>query len=292
MIKHLLITAIIILTLQSCYKSKVVDLTPQPNTLTNTVADSIYLSKVETVIYDNATNALTDSSTYFFTYDNLKRVTKYGGIDYNVSPLPNYVYFFYNGSNVNPYKDSINAVTDIYIHYYNYNAANKLTYDSFISKDLSGVNMQTLIYKYSYSGNKIYNQTSTSSASYNTLDTATLDANGNIIDQLRWVGYLPPVSPAKVYVMNYNYDTKKNPYLNVNVRNTSIFMSDGILSSSAITPNNTLSGSMIDYSGVVPTNATLNVTLTYNANNYPKQLTEIETSNNAKTVYKYSYIAL
>ena len=85
---------------------------------------------------------------------------------------------------------------------------------------------------------------------------------------------------------------KKNPYLNVNVRNTSIFMSDGILSSSAITPNNTLSGSMIDYSGVVPTNATLNVTLTYNANNYPKQLTEIETSNNAKTVYKYSYIAL
>ena len=226
------LTAIFIFSLTACQKDIIPETPPMPTATLS--ADSNYLSK--SILIDISGSSI-DSFITSYNYDNLKRVSNVVDITKSntaTNSEKDSIIYFYNGSDTTPIKKydyyeyfGNYSAKDTSMSFFNYNSLNQLIKDSTIEfkKTPSNYTILKRVSNYTYVLNKIYGVT-VSTILYSTInsfqpyiqrDTATLDANKNIINsrQQTIVGTTSPTIENKIYT--FTYDNKPSPYLNQNI---------------------------------------------------------------------------
>ncbi len=238
--------ALVALYLSACQK----DFTPGDiiaridSTATPAIGDSVYLDKYYFI--ESETIGVDTASKVYYQYDNLKRVITI--IDTSNEPnVPFPIWFdktnyFYNGSDTLPYKEIayIDVVggpsprKDTINRFFTYDINGQLVLDSTIksSKGISTIGGNTIfavtkyIYKYSYSANKIFNFGQVTNLQnpngiglqYTTIDTATLDATGNVLSVNSMSINNTMNTPPSFVWTNFIYDNKPSPISNQNIK--------------------------------------------------------------------------
>jgi hypothetical protein len=186
-------------------------------------ADSNYLWKMYELSISAASSDTVGIITY--NYDNLKRVTSIvdSSKDLSVNIQQSY-YYFYHNSDTLPYKSVLYEVdfevqlhfdTTITWHFYD-NSGRNLE-DSSIYTTSDGDYSFYKVQKFSYGANKIYGYThwvpiGTAGVYSDKKDTASLDANGNIVDNKARL-YNSFTDTWDLYSTSiFSYDNKPSPF--------------------------------------------------------------------------------
>ncbi len=276
----------------SCQKEISIDNgnTPAPNP---TVGDSTYLTKIYAAEFYGAGLDTFGINTVF--YDNLKRVTSI--IDSLKQPtlvIQLSTEYFYSFTDTLPYKSikkgygSSGALsqTDTFFHFYNPGA--RRIKDSIIrpgSVNPGSWDKTVTVINYQYTGNSILGQTvqtsfPTSGPSYlsrSDQDNATLDANGNIILNIKYVQhhYFGGGTNYDTTRSVFTYDNKLSPWARLTAHNafrifpfgeTFIYEfahKNNVLKSDELTYGSTSHHYIDDLTGAY----------TFNTFNYPKYIT-------------------
>ena len=181
-----------LIAFMSCKKDNNRDTTPDGN----------YIDKIYSLV-DNGTGIDT-LIALSVNYDNLKRVTLMtNGTDENWT-------YFYNGNDMSPYK----AVIQSYgggpdTVYFTYNSAGLKIKDSV----LQGPNPASIstVTEYSYETGKIISYAVNNISNFSK-DTATTDANGNILSNWLHRYYTPPVTEYYTVHSVFTYDNHPHPF--------------------------------------------------------------------------------
>lgn len=125
--------------------------------------------------------------------------------------------FFYDGSNIKPYK--MNGENDESTHFFTFSTDGKLLVDSSVNIYNQFINVS----RYSYpNSNAIvhlweHQTISTGTWTIDGVDTASLDAQGRIV-QCKKYRYTSPGGGYRLHeIENFSYDNKINPYYNLNI---------------------------------------------------------------------------
>lgn len=233
--RTLSVMTIILSLLTSCQKEisdTVGNIVPVPPP----VSDSNYLSAMYIIVSDGSVTDTTEVFKYF--YDNAKRVTSVTDSEFVSHALTGTFnrQYFYNGADTLPFKMiNINQefdpqlnidIIDTTTTFFYYDATGKLIKDSTIQLTTNTVPQQyeirNSIWNYQYSGNNLFgyrldtistfSSSGTNHSGYIERDTATLDANGNLVSNRR-VDY-NSITGAVIYTINstVTYDDKPSPY--------------------------------------------------------------------------------
>lgn len=178
--------------------------TPPINTPT-TGPDSNYLSRFFYIYADPSGIDTTDN--WIYSYDNLKRVTSLVDSTPDLAPiyLQEAYRYSYNGTDTVPYKTthyyySLVEKDTIEIWHY-FDAGGKKGRDSFITRSLNTslsvptYSVNTDVSRYIYNGNTIFG-IKYSPTTVLATDTATLDANGNLVSNTKLRGSQKIISTA------------------------------------------------------------------------------------------------
>lgn len=296
LLKILVIVFIISVAFITCQKEISADDIFNPP-LQNTVGDSVFLDKIYNL---NISGGGADTSiirTYY--YDNLKRVTAIEDSSLDVGdPLKPFfsLKYFYSGTDTLPFKSlfldyeksvSLNNpfLTDTVITFFRYDAvgrnqsdsASSFMHDGFgTSSDPFVSNRYKIIQNYQYAYGKIFRKVLTTNVfgvyyGYVPLgeqrDTATVDANGNILTMKRY----SVNSGVSVLEFNsqYTYDNKVNPYCRLSdFRTYSVVPHFKELSDLFQTKNNRLNAMETDINGNIE-KQDLTGQYTYRNDGYP-----------------------
>ncbi|MEO8768607.1 MAG: hypothetical protein ABI402_00925 [Ferruginibacter sp.] len=214
------LTGFALIIFASCQKEINSDVTSNNYISPPAINDSNYLDKIFD-LYDNGSGIDTQNISVC-RYDNLRRLTSISDSIFDSDEI-NFTYY-YNGTDTLPYKSmytdvsSTNADTEIVYHYFDANQQKIKDSIINISNDGSSVNVQVI--NYSYSPGKMYGEIATtgilpSSAPVYSRDTATLDANNNIISSLDYI------LSGSDYILNrtsnFTYDNHSNPFSKLNM---------------------------------------------------------------------------
>ncbi|MEO8770996.1 MAG: hypothetical protein ABI402_12940 [Ferruginibacter sp.] len=231
-----------LIILASCRKENTAsNSNPDPVDSTNNNIDTTSGTYIDKVFYIDSTSAIQDTtSTTTFLYDNSRRVVwSYDSLkNGNIYEFYISVRYEYAGADTVPFK--INEIVyesstliDSIVRYLSYDNTGHIKKDSMIQSSWnSGVNQNTqyIIKNYDYLPGKIYGlQRSqqifpTTGAVAIINDTATLDANGNIITNIK-NSYGNTRS-----VTSLSYDNKPNPLRNLSMVETGDIFPDGYAS--------------------------------------------------------------
>jgi hypothetical protein len=250
----------IIIILSSCQKEISIENIPNPNPNPGVLtADSNYLSKIYYTYFDGV--SLDTIDIFSYTFDNNKRVVLL--TDTSDYTGPNHLYsrtqYFYNAADTLPYKsirfEHHNTLGVEYIDttttFIFFNTSGQKIKDSVISQfqNLSTyVNKEIAVHQYTYSPLKIYGATKTilfytlggSLNDNDVTDTATLDAKGNIISNIKNRYNAASLSVEKV-VSTLTYDANPSPFAHLtNFKAYMVFPSGETLLEEFVQKNNRL----------------------------------------------------
>ncbi len=256
------------------------------------VNDSIYLHKIYT-LYDSGTG-LDTLYIITYSYDNLHRLSGGAAVVNNGAGYVPYgsLEVYYNGNDTLPVQmisySGSTTYTDTVISFHTYDAAGNKIKDSIIKSSLHQAvySLKNTAVNYSYAPGKIYgysieNDLFPVPAQLIIKDTASLDANNNIIDDIRYnvTGTTEDLS----LISNFTFDDHPGPYMKVNALRTlrQFPEASNILN---ISFNNPVTE---NYNKLLPTPENINSTITYqyNANDFPYVADMIYNG----TLYRYVY---
>lgn len=225
--KLFLVVVPLVIGLYSCQKE--ISIENVESLPSSPVIDSNFISKL---FYIGTTGSTVDTLlTLTYSYDNLKRVTSIIGSSrdlYNAGQ-PTY-HYSYNGTDTVPYKSTLFRLSamdvastqfsyDTTITYHTYNTNRQNLEDSAIfshKDDFGGYSLYYRIKKYSYAPNKIYGLTLLyevgTSTPLSQKDTASLDANENIINNRSYIYNSFTGDWQLNIISNFTYDNKINPF--------------------------------------------------------------------------------
>lgn len=270
--------------------------------------DSTYLSRFHLVDTDPT---YYDSFSTILDYDANKRVTNYVDSQYSGTQSSNAMLtnidkstFTYSGNATQPsqmvniYADVPQTGLDTTTTYYYYNSAGDKVKDSTIEVQHSSgsYTLIRVVNTYTRSGTKIYGlQNSTESDGISITnssiekDTATLDANGNVLSNRKLV-----TSTIGNYTINstLTYDNKINPFARLGINKIfPVFPNGGTDATSIMAKNNLLTtNEFVTYPGGNYT-GTLDYTgkYTYRSDNYPLLINEVDATAGSRYTIKYIY---
>ena len=299
-------TAIIFLS--ACQKDFTVDnVFPLSNAA---LTDSNFLDKI---YLSRTSGTLTDTVfTQFYSYDNNRRIISFYIPDGPATgPLSGErIRFFYAGSDTFPARSEevfyrTSGPNDTLVTFFSFSAAGQRIRDSalyFWHEEISPGILHNFMYKkiiaYEYLPGKIYAKTLETQLQddspipyigllFTYSDTATRDANNNIISHTQWKSYfnLDIIVSSSVFT----YDANPNPFKkNGFYKGVSIFPNgcETFLEYMAST-NNRLHALEGNGSGGVCSDEDFTNKYTYNAAGFPKQITYLNGSSTEKIIFVY-----
>jgi hypothetical protein len=296
---------LLLIVMLSCKKN--VDIEPTPNPPIVLSPDSNYLSKIFII---QKTGNIIDTSTYMFTYDNLKRVRKKTDLTVNVGPGSTFfdsTIYTYNSSDLLPNKitqlSGFGSDKDTIAKFLTYNTSGMLLRDSALLSFRSGTFYQVIkeISNYTKVGSKIYGNTVSTmiynssgnvSSIYTKKDTLTLDANSNLVGHNYSFSYVGNPTLIDRNVDVYSYGTNPSPFTNMNISKSTLLVEDIVTPNAS--KNNMLTLNQKRYeNGILQNNQVEDYTGKYSfkTNGYPAFLTFIDptvSSDFVKVVYVYT----
>ncbi len=220
-LKHILLPLIAFAAyyLSACQKDFTVDNTivaRVDSTITPSAEDSSYLDKI--IMRDTAVvsgNTVIDSSAWIFNYDVQKRLSLVTAKSIsNPNDSTNLFKFYYNQNDSLPFKVvNISSLAFTETYYLYYNSLGKLIKDSVNNFLGNGENLSRTL---SYSGNKIFAQLYSTTATLNPIekDTFTQDLNMNITN-FKYYVKTSASSFELARMSNIIFDNGKSPYFKV-----------------------------------------------------------------------------
>lgn len=286
----------LIFTLISCKKET--NSTETPNT--TTPADSSYLSVIYDIFQNGAIVDTVASMTYF--YDANKRVSKLKDSVWN--PTIDYktetTIYFYHGTDTLPYRSTQTTVwvaarpDEIINSFYFYNAAGLRVKDSVIAPSYHYVALQQ------YQPDKIISSRVDSFFSppaynffykENRKDTATLDANGNVISNISRHG------TTEIYRSTVTYDNHPTPSAKLsNAKTLALFPTGETLFMEMSQKNNRLkiveTYTLNNQPPITNYEDDLTGKYIYKTNGYPSKITVTDPSTGEINIASFTYISL